>query len=222
MRLLAIGDIHGCSQAFDALLTVVAPTADDWLITLGDYVDRGPDSRGVIERLIDLNTGGRLVALLGNHEEMMLDARYAPAAFAAWVEFGGQETLDSYPARPEPGLPGVPDEHWRFLEQTCIDRFETDRHFFVHGNVLPDVPISDQPIEVLHWEKFGPSRPHISGKTMICGHTAQRNGRPRDLGHAVCIDTYAYGGGWLTCLDAASGFYWQANQKGDTRTGQLA
>lgn len=75
MRHLAIGDIHGCSRALDALLAVVKPRPDDLLITLGDYVNRGPDSRGVVERLVSLHRAGHLIALTGNHEQMMLEAR---------------------------------------------------------------------------------------------------------------------------------------------------
>jgi serine/threonine protein phosphatase 1 len=69
---------------------------------------------------------------------------------------------------------------------------------------------------------FDDPAPHESGKIMVCGHTSQKVGRPRNVGHAVCIDTRAYGEvGWLTCLDVASGRYWQANQKGETRAGWL-
>jgi len=73
---------------------------------------------------------------------------------------------------------------------------------------------------MLYWEQFN-DPPHESGKIMVCGHTPQRSGRPRDIGHAVCIDTGAHAGGWLTCLDVMSGTYWQANQQGQTRTGIL-
>ena len=75
MRILAIGDIHGCSRAFDTLIDAVSPEPDDQIITLGDYVDRGPDSRGVLDRLVALHDGGRLIALRGNHDAMMLEAR---------------------------------------------------------------------------------------------------------------------------------------------------
>jgi serine/threonine protein phosphatase 1 len=70
---------------------------------------------------------------------------------------------------------------------------------------------------MLYWESFDNPPPHASGKIMICGHTSQKSGRPRGLGHAVCIDTWAYGQGWLTCLDVGSGKYWQADQQGETR-----
>ncbi len=76
---------------------------------------------------------------------------------------------------------------------------------------------------MLYWEKLsaGDSRPHESGKIMICGHTQQRSGKPLNLGHAICLDTWAYGDGWLTCLDVGLGMYWRANQRGETRPGWL-
>src|SRR4051812_40922994 len=78
VRTLAIGDIHGCSKALDALLALVKPGPQDQIVTLGDYVSRGPDSRGVVDRLVRLSKGGRLVALRGNHEQMMMDGRESP------------------------------------------------------------------------------------------------------------------------------------------------
>lgn len=223
MRLLAIGDVHGCSRAWDALLDLVAPAPDDWIVTLGDYVDRGPDSCGVLDRLLKLHASGRLVALRGNHEEMMLRARSELAALMMWLEFGGQQTIDSYSASGyDASLAGVPQEHWDFLEHVCVDRFETPTHFFVHGGVDPRLPLAEQTSDTLRWQKFEAPAPHVSGKTMICGHTAQRSGLPRNLGHAVCLDTWVYGQGWLSCLDVGSGDVWQANQSGETRRSNLA
>ncbi|HEY5312810.1 MAG TPA: metallophosphoesterase family protein [Pirellulales bacterium] len=223
MRLLAIGDIHGCLVALDTLLAAIGPTADDWLVTLGDYVDRGPDSCGVMERLVELASSGRLIAVRGNHEEMMLDARREPMLYAQWLQYGGQNTLDSYAEHGYDGtLAGVPAAHWNFLENQCVDWFEAPKHFFVHANIDPKRELTNQPISVLRWQKFGDPPPHRSGKTMICGHTYQENGWPRNLGHAVCIDTFVYGDGWLTGLDVATGQFWQANQQGQSRTGSLA
>ena len=224
MRTLAIGDIHGSLTALTTLLDFVAPTPDDRLITLGDYVDRGPDSRGVLDLLIDLHAKGRLVALRGNHEEMMVDSRQDEAARHMWWECGGRETLASYGAFGSDAayLNIVPAAHWHFLEQTCINWFETERHFFVHANAYPDVPFEEQPNFMLLWESlFEPIR-HFSGKTMICGHTRQTDGLPRNLGSTVCIDTGAYDrDGWLTCLDVDAGRYWQANQQAQIRQGVL-
>ncbi len=90
MRTLAIGDIHGCLNALTNLLDFIAPAPDDQLVTLGDYVDRGPNSRGVLEMLIDLHAKGRLVALRGNHEEMMLESRTNDDTRAMWQLCGGR------------------------------------------------------------------------------------------------------------------------------------
>src|SRR2546422_447465 len=136
MRILAIGDIHGCSQALRALLDRIEPTPDDWIITLGDYVDRGPDSYGVIDQLLALHRTGRLVALRGNHEEMMLRARESDERLRDWLDCGGKQALASYSPLGDGGkLVDVPDEHWQFLEKVCIDWHETQTHIFVHANV---------------------------------------------------------------------------------------
>ncbi len=224
MRTLAIGDIHGCSQALRTLLDAVRPAGDDRVIALGDYVDRGPDSYGVIEQLLELHRAGRLVALLGNHEEMMLRARESEEALAEWLVCGGKQALASYSPRGDAGrLDDVPDEHWHFLDAICAEWHETATHIFVHANVCPDLPLEEQPDYMLRWEAIDRdySAPHCSGKVVVCGHTQQRSGLPLDLGHAVCIDTWAYGKGWLTCLDVATGRLWQANQAGRVRTLRL-
>jgi serine/threonine protein phosphatase 1 len=221
MRVLAIGDIHGCLKALDTLLAAVAPTPEDLLITLGDYTDRGPDSRGVLDRMVALHATGRLVALRGNHDEMFLEARADLAGM--WVAVGGRETMESYDAFPTAaGMLLVPEAHWEFLEESCVDWYETETHFFVHANVYPDLPLDEQPTYMLYWEKLAEPVAHVSGKVMVCGHTRQKSGLPLDLGTAVCIDTGVYDpDGWLTCLDVGTGRYWQANQRGELREGRL-
>ena len=93
-RTLAIGDIHGCSVALEALLAIVAPAPDDIVITLGDYVDRGPDSKGVLERLLRLEAYAHLIPLIGNHDEMMLEARHRRSL--DWETGYGETTMASY------------------------------------------------------------------------------------------------------------------------------
>ena len=97
--------------------------------------------------------------------------------------------------------------------------FETERHFFVHANYRADMPLDQLPREVLLWEslKRHVPGPHVSGKTAIVGHTAQKNGEILDLGHLKCIDTWCYGDGWLTALDVETGQVWQANKGGVMR-----
>src|SRR5437660_645142 len=96
MRILAIGDVHGCARALTTLLSAVAPAPEDQLVTLGDYVDRGPNSRGVLDAILALHATGRLVALRGNHEQMMLNARLGGEDLELWLACGGSQTLASY------------------------------------------------------------------------------------------------------------------------------
>ncbi len=218
MRYLAIGDIHGYAEVLDRLLAAVKPGPDDQIITLGDYVDRGPDSRGVLDRMVALHATGRLIPLRGNHDVMMLQARNAPEYLREWKACGGKQALESYGDSFADGrFHLVPEAHWKFLEEDCLDWYEIDTHFFVHAQVCPDLPLEEQPTYLLHWEPLTDAVAHCSGKVMICGHTKQRSGRPRNWGCAVCIDTWVYGDGWLTCLDVKSGRYWQANRKGELR-----
>src|SRR5262245_54896096 len=115
MRTLVIGDIHGCLHALDCLLTAAEVRHDDLLITLGDYVDRGPHSKGVLDRLLALRERCRLVALKGNHDLMMLAAREDLQHFNEWLASGGKDTLQSYgPDIAWPALAqAVPAEHWQ-------------------------------------------------------------------------------------------------------------
>lgn len=217
-RILAIGDIHGCATALEALLQSIDLQSDDTLVTLGDYVDRGPDSRRVLDRLIALSQTHHLVALRGNHELMMLDARFDARAASDWLSFGGNTTLASYGAdASQEGLAAVPAAHWDFIERQCVASWEAETHFFVHANAYPDLPLFEQPPYILYWGRFTDAQPHQSGKTMVCGHTSQKSGLPANKGFAVCIDTWAYGKGWLSCLDITSGQVWQANQAGHQR-----
>jgi serine/threonine protein phosphatase 1 len=216
MRYLAIGDIHGCLTALQTLARFAQFRPDDVVITLGDYVDKGPNSRGVLDWLIGYQKRGRLVPLRGNHDIMMLGARQERPNYEDWFGEGGNRTLASYGG----SLDNVPDHHWRFLEST--ERyFEIDTHFFVHANAWAELPLAEQPDFMLFWEFFNNPPPHESGKIMVCGHTSQRSFEPVNIGHAICLDTRCFGGGWLTCLDVQSGELWQANERGETQTGRI-
>jgi len=215
-RTIAISDIHGCLAALDTLLEAIDPRPEDTLITLGDYCDRGPHSREVVQRLIDLRQKCRLVPLLGNHDEMMLEICNGKMALLGyWLLFGGEATVRSYGGLTPDRMPG---RHVEFFE-SCLDFHETDRHFFVHGNYLPDRPLQEQPREVLLWESLKVRRPgpHENGKLAIVGHTSQKNGEILDLGYLKCIDTCCYGDGWLTAMEVETGQVWQANKQGRRR-----
>jgi serine/threonine protein phosphatase 1 len=212
-RTIAIGDIHGHTLALEAVLGAIGPTAEDTIVTLGDYVDRGPDSPGTIDRLISLGEKCRLIPILGNHDEMLLElvARRS-ALFSAWLSFGGDATLDAYGCK----TPGeIPAAHVDFLKN-CREWCEMERHFFVHASYLPNQPLDGLPSTVLRWESIRDEVPaaHYSGKTAIVGHTAQKNGRVLDLGYLKCIDTCVYGDGCLTAMDVDSCRIWQADKAG--------
>lgn len=226
MRTLAIGDIHGCSALLDALLAAVELTPGDRLVFLGDYVDRGPDSRGVLDRVLAVRERFDVTNLRGNHELMMLRARQGGDDLRMWLSVGGRQALDSYAATPGRAgtLNDVPTAHWEFMERTCVDWAEGERFIFAHAGVDPNSELADQGELWLFWEFLSAARPparHRSGKTVVCGHSSQKSGNVLDVGTAICIDTFAYGGGWLTALDTDSGRYWQVNLLGKVRTGEL-
>ncbi len=217
MRTIAVGDIHGCRRALETVAELASFSAEDTIVPLGDYVDRGPDSRGVIDFLIELGQQMTVIPLRGNHEIMMQEVRpLAGSELRYWRNpaVGGDATLASYDTWND--LKAIPASHWAFIEN-CRPYYETDTHIFVHANLDPLVDLEDQADATLFWEPLIRPAPHQSGKTMVCGHTSQESGHPLNFGHAVCIDTYACGGGWLTALHVETGHYWQANEDGETR-----
>jgi serine/threonine protein phosphatase 1 len=211
-----IGDIHGCLKALDAILGAVKPISDDTIVVLGDFIDRGIDTKGVIDRLIELSSRCRLVVIRGNHEETMLDALHDSKKLDRWLRFGGEVTLMSYGE--DARLDLIPEEHISFLRDTR-GYFESDSHIFTHASFIPNRPMKEHPSSVLRWESLDPEHlsRHYSGKTVVVGHTVQENGEVLDLGFVICLDTGCYCGGWLTGLDVNSGQVWQANEHGRLR-----
>jgi Calcineurin-like phosphoesterase len=217
-RVIAIGDIHGCAAALGKIIELIAPEPDDTLVVLGDCVDRGPDSRRVIDQLLALRETCRVVPILGNHEEMMLnflDGRPQPDE---WLECGGATTVASY--RGADGKPApVQSTHVDFL-RTWIDCFQTDTHFFAHASYEPERPLAEQHWQTMRWQSLRDVIPeqHESGKIAVVGHTSLKNGEIMDLGYLVCIDTYCWGGGWLTALEATTRQLWQVDRNGRVRS----
>lgn len=211
-RTIAIGDIHGCSIALSRLIDVLKLESDDTVVTLGDYVNRGPDSRGVIDRLIALRSECRLVPLLGNHDQLLLHNR------SSRTEIDGLPSID-----PENGLETFNERHFGFLE-TCRTHYENETHLFIHANYDAALPLVEQEPYMLMWlhlEAQFPMR-HFSGKTAILGHSSQRSGEILDKSHFICIDTYCHGGGWLTALDPCSGRIWQVDRDGHVRDNPIS
>ena len=126
MRHLAVGDIHGCFESLKMLASFVPFQPADQIITLGDYVNRGPGSCAVLDWLIARHKNGNLVPLRGNHELMMLRARDSEEGYKRWIESGGDATLRSYSPFEDAGrLVDVPDPHWQFLEEHTLPWFES-------------------------------------------------------------------------------------------------
>ncbi|MDB9741515.1 serine/threonine protein phosphatase [Akkermansiaceae bacterium] len=213
MRTLAIGDIHGCLNALKELVEKVNLQPQDTLITLGDYVDRGTHSKGVIDYLIELREKCNLITLQGNHEELM-DKAFSESEMdmMMWFNVGGLATMYSYQREADiPEVPEIPEAHWDFID-ACLPYHETDTHIFVHGGLKPEVDIESQELNDLLWLRFDELKAHKSGKIIVCGHTPQRDHKINDKGYAICIDTHVFAGGFLSCLDVDSGEVWQAKE----------
>jgi serine/threonine protein phosphatase 1 len=192
MSLIAIGDIHGCARTLDVLLDRLAPTVEDHLIFVGDYTDRGPDSKGVIDRLIELEaasaaeTGPRCSFLRGNHDQMMLDY-IERGEMSLWRINGGLETLESY----QNGAQAIPAAHYEFLERTRL-YLDTWDYCFVHAGLKPYYPVAynlrHETAETFLW-----TREHLAvgerdwEKPVVCGHTPQPV--PISEDNLICIDT---------------------------------
>jgi serine/threonine protein phosphatase 1 len=210
MRRFVIGDIHGCSKALRTLLESIAPTGDDQLIFLGDYIDRGPDSRGVVDLMIAISRDTRVIPLRGNHEVMLMGVMFGGCDPDIWLQCGGQATLASYGG----SLERFPASHTDFFHSLRA-HYETDHELFIHAGYQPDVPADRTDDAYRYWNhllEIPP--PHCSGKRAFVGHTPQASGRVLDCGHVVCLDTYCFGGGWLTALNLDNNEVLQVNRHG--------
>jgi serine/threonine protein phosphatase 1 len=190
MGLTAIGDIHGCLQSLNALLNRLDPSPDDHLLFVGDYIDRGPDSKGVIDRLLGLRKAVPCTFLRGNHEAMMIDYLES-GSFRLWRMNGGVSTLQSYLGDNDGSEVHIPAAHAEFVRDTKLYH-ETDDFLFVHAGLRPDLTVEknlEEPDEeVLLWE-----RGHLEAtkmvweKTVVCGHTPQPEPISRE--ELILIDT---------------------------------
>jgi diadenosine tetraphosphatase ApaH/serine/threonine PP2A family protein phosphatase len=190
MGLIAIGDIHGCARTLDTLLRVLQSREDDHLVFIGDYIDRGPDSKGVISRLLDLRRRQRCTFLRGNHEALLL-GYLDHGERDVFLYNGGAETLASYS---ESGKgPVLPDAHVSFIRETELF-LETKDFLFVHAGLRPGLSVSENLSRgdeaVYLWERshIGKSDEDLLWeKTVVCGHTPVP--APINLNKLINIDT---------------------------------
>jgi serine/threonine protein phosphatase 1 len=198
----AIGDIHGCLDKLERLLAACEAQAGGHgarYVFLGDYIDRGPDSRGVVELLMrrqQAQPPGTVVCLRGNHEQMAIDAHADARAMPLWLANSGASTQRNY--RHTGGR--IEDAHlaWLAALPFCHD---DGRRFFVHAGVDLSVPLNKQQDEVMLWmrEPFLSDCDEVDcGRFIVHGHTPLRTGKPDLRRRRVNLDTAAVIGGPLT------------------------
>lgn len=214
MRRFVIGDIHGCSKALRTLLQEIHPRSADELVFLGDYVDRGPDSRDVVEQVMRLQSRCRVVALRGNHEVMLMGVAMGGCDPETWLRSGGHATVASYGG----SISKVPEKHLNFF-RSLKPAYETDREIFVHAMYDPYTGVMTQSDELTYWTHLPAPLPppHRSGKRVFVGHTPQANGEILYRAHLVGIDTYCFGGGYLSALNLEDDTVLQADRHGHLR-----
>lgn len=215
-RVYAIGDIHGCLGLFDALVNAVEqddrkrPAARTAIILLGDLIDRGPDSAGVIEAARKLQARRDVRIIAGNHEEMFLQCLENPEMLRHFMRYGGKETILSYSADPHI-LDDLTIEETRAIMRQVTpaadieflsgleDMVEIGDYLFVHAGIRPGVPLPEQEIADLRWIR----EPFLShsgehGYCVVHGHTIAEV--PELRTNRIGIDTGAYMYGRLTAL----------------------
>lgn len=206
MRHYVVGDIHGHSIALKSILDRIQLNWNDRITFLGDYVDRGPDSKGVLDLIMTLPC--QVDALMGNHEALLLASLEEPDAERHWLHYGGDTTLASF---------GVTDVHciptrylsWMAERPTVL---ETESAIFVHASLHPDLPVSQQSEEHLLWQHVQQPVRHTSGKRVFRGHTPLQT--PIVTPHWVSLDTGISHAGYLTCLEIKTGAMDQSDRFG--------
>jgi len=217
MRIYAIGDVHGRVDLLDAAFARIdanlTRSAPDRVvhILLGDYVDRGPSSREVLDRLVERARAHHMICLKGNHESYLVEFLHDPSVLGDWRHFGGLETLRSYGLNPSANPSGVeeqrlanafatalPGEHRQLLKKLGAS-FSCGDFFFAHAGVKPGIPLAQQSEHDLLWirDDFLLSEQDF-GKVIVHGHTPVL--QPEFRPNRINIDTGAYATGRLTCL----------------------
>jgi serine/threonine protein phosphatase 1 len=215
-RIYAVGDVHGCDALFAALIAAIeaddaaAPLAYTTVILLGDLVDRGPDSAGVVRRARAWQGRRRVRILLGNHEEMFLGSFTSTDTMRHFLRHGGKQTLASFGLDPKV-IVSADLEDLQALMQQMVPKAEREYlagfedmirigdYVFVHAGVEPEIALADQSATTLRWirEPFlSHAEPHEA--VVVHGHTISE--APEDRGNRIGVDTGAYASGRLTAL----------------------
>jgi serine/threonine protein phosphatase 1 len=224
VRIYAVWDVHGRADLLDQVFAridsdlAVYPDCDPLEVFLGDYIDRGPSSRTVLDRLIKRSHTHEIVCLKGNHESYISEFLHDPTILSDWSQFGGLETLMSYGLTPsiradtieqteiaKAFAQALPEEH-RQLLHSLSPTFVCGDFFFVHAGVKPGVPLEQQREQDLLWirDEFLLCEDDF-GKIIVHGHTPVRE--PDIRPNRINIDTGAYATGRLTCLIIENGGY---------------
>jgi serine/threonine protein phosphatase 1 len=214
-RFFVVGDIHGCARELEALLAGLRLAAGDTLAFVGDYIDRGPESRTVVDAMIGLRGREDLTTAFvrGNHEDMCLAYLGRRGRWGeAWRVNGGAATLESYGVPPQ--LSGaeaaayIPPAHLAFFAE-LLPWFMAERYLVVHAGIRPGRSLAEQDEEDLLWIRgeFIAS-PHSLPQTIVFGHTPQRHVFV-DLPYKLGIDTGCVYGGFLTAIELREGVLYQ-------------
>ena len=203
-KIFAIGDIHGCISHLDNMMDTLDINAEnDTLVFIGDYIDRGLDSKGVVNTILDIRKRIKnVVCLLGNHEQMFLNYYLEGRDEDLFMHNGGTNTLVSY------GITGagkkhltVPDDHMEFFT-TLQTFYSTDNYIFVHAGLRPGIPMERQHLDDLLWIRHQfINSPHDFGKIVVFGHTPLSFTTPLINKNKIGLDTGAVYGGKLTCIE---------------------
>ncbi len=198
-KIFVIGDIHGCLKKLtDLMACIEVDNRQDAVVFLGDYIDRGPDSRGVVEFILNLKKDREnIFCLMGNHEELFIDYLERGSNPSVFYANGGFSTLISYNF--PHAMDDLPESHRKFFA-FLPPYYETEDYIFVHAGLRPGIPLDQQDREDLLWirgEFVGSS--FDFGKTIVFGH--DRFSQPLIEANKIGVDTGAVYGGYLTCME---------------------
>jgi serine/threonine protein phosphatase 1 len=205
--IFVIGDIHGTASKLERLMEKLSISEEDTLVFIGDYIDRGPDSKRVINTILEIrDVIDHVICLRGNHEQMFLDYYYENKGKALFIANGGLSTLMSYGFESAGGKDAIniPGSHMNFLT-TLKPYYETDGYIFVHAGLRPGISLAEQDIKDLLLMRYEfINSEYDFGKTVVFGHTPLSYDRPFMKKNKICVDTGAVFGGKLTCVELPS------------------